>query len=145
MVFGKISRQNSDQAAMADVAMQQQNRGNDDSNHSKVKQDSEGNAKESSPASSEDEEEEMDDDEYFKSQAGEPGSEGGYPVAREAFPIKLYRILYEAEQNKQDDIISFFPHGRAFAVHKSKEFTRDIMPKYFPAGRMNTFLKQLNL
>ncbi|CAB9528350.1 stress transcription factor B-2b [Seminavis robusta] len=103
----------------------------------------------------EDEEDRLDDDEYFRrhhppasgDNAGSSNEAGGnsYPMAREAFPLKLYRILYEAEQNEQDDIISFFPHGRAFAVHKSKEFTRDIMPKYFPAGRMNTFLKQLNL
>lgn len=93
----------------------------------------------------EDEDDKLDDDEYFQPSPGEPNGDGSYPSAREAFPIKLYRILHEAKVNQQDDIISFFPHGRAFAVHKSKEFTRDIMPKYFPAGRMNTFLKQLNL
>jgi HSF-type DNA-binding len=97
-----------------------------------------------------------DDDEYYR--RCKPGdkkdsdvdnianeSPSPYPMTREAFPLKLYRILYEARQNGQEDIISFFPHGRAFAVHKANEFTRDVMPKYFPAGRMNTFLKQLNL
>lgn len=144
LVFGKISRQNSDQAAVADVALLHQSRLST-SDQDKTGKDL-GDVKEQHESDGAgDEEEELDDEEYFKAQAGEPAADGGYPIAREAFPIKLYRILYEAEQNKQDDIISFFPHGRAFAVHKSKEFTRDIMPKYFPAGRMNTFLKQLNL
>lgn len=144
-IFGKISRQTSEQL-ISDVALQQSRRGAAD-DHKNKQDHGDDNGKEGPDAESsdDDEEEHLDDDEYFKAQAGEPGADGGYPVAREAFPIKLYRILYEAEKNKQDDIISFFPHGRAFAVHKSKEFTRDIMPKYFPAGRMNTFLKQLNL
>lgn len=93
----------------------------------------------------------MSDDEYFQTIKNpreaqpEKGAEGDFRRTREPFPIKLYRILHEAEKNGQSDIVSFFPHGRAFAVHKSKEFIQDIMPKYFGAGRMNTFLKQLNL
>ena len=90
----------------------------------------------------------MNDDAYFRahprpSRLEDKSADVKRP--REPFPLKLYRILYDAEKNGQSDIISFLPHGRAFAVHKSKEFIRDIMPKYFAAGRMNTFLKQLNL
>ena len=90
----------------------------------------------------------MNDDAYFRahprpSRLEDKSADVKRP--REPFPLKLYRILYEAEKNGQSDIISFLPHGRAFTVHKSKEFIRDIMPKYFAAGRMNTFLKQLNL
>lgn len=64
---------------------------------------------------------------------------------RETFPLKLYRILYEAEENGHADIISFLPHGESFRVHKPKEFMSLVMPKYFAVGRMNTFHKQLNL
>lgn len=90
----------------------------------------------------------MSDDAYFlahprPSRLADKSADVKRP--REPFPLKLYRILYEAEKNGQSDIISFLPHGQAFAVHKSREFIRDIMPKYFAAGRMNTFLKQLNL
>lgn len=90
----------------------------------------------------------MNDDEYFRANPRPSRLEdkqADIKRPREAFPLKLYRILYEAERNGQSDIISFLPNGRGFAVHKSKEFIRDIMPKYFAAGRMNTFLKQLNL
>ena len=72
----------------------------------------------------------------------------------ENFPLKLYRILYEAEKNGQSDIISFLPHGRAFMVHDQQRFATEVMPKYFAAssgtgaagtGKINTFLKQLSL
>lgn len=95
--------------------------------------------------------EDISDGEYFRTHKNpreaqpEREDDPNFKRTREPFPLKLYRILHEAERNGQSDIVSFFPHGRAFAVHKSKEFIRDIMPKYFAAGRMNTFLKQLNL
>jgi hypothetical protein len=45
----------------------------------------------------------------------------------EIFPEKLYCILLEAEQDGQQRIISFFPHGHAFGIHKPKEFTEKII------------------
>lgn len=102
-------------------------------------------------ASEDDEEEEEDDladDEFFRRNQRPPryhDMQNNVKRPRENFPLKLYRMLYEAEQNGQADIISFFPNGRAFAIHKPKEFISEIMPKYFTNGRINTFLKQLNL
>jgi len=111
------------------------NNGNDDDDDDDDKED--------------DDDDKLTDELYFSSKKTDPNAgkahQSPQPPAREPFPIKLYRIIHEAKVNNQEDIISFFPHGRAFAVHKPKEFIRDIMPKYFPAGRMNTFLKQLNL
>jgi HSF-type DNA-binding len=93
---------------------------------------------------------EASDEEYFRThknprEAKPSAGNRSIKRTRETFPLKLYRILFEAEKNGQTDIISFGPNCQAFAVHKNKEFIRDIMPKYFGAGRMNTFLKQLNL
>ena len=93
----------------------------------------------------------MDDDEFFRVHprgiprgAAQPDSAKG-GKKREPFPLKLYRLLYEAEKEGFDDIISFASHGRSFLIHKPDKFVSKIMPKYFPSGRMNTFLKQLNL
>lgn len=63
----------------------------------------------------------------------------------EAFPIKLYRMIVDAKNNGQEDIISFFPHGRAFGIHKPREFISEIMPKYLTTTRMSSFQRQLNL
>jgi hypothetical protein len=63
----------------------------------------------------------------------------------ETFPFKLYRMLKQAEEDGQDDIVSFFPHGAAFAIHKPQEFVSEIMPKYFTTSRMSSFQRQLNL
>lgn len=63
----------------------------------------------------------------------------------EPFPEKLYRIIEEAKENGQENIISFFPHGRAVGIHKPKMFIDEIMPKYFATHRMASFQRQLNL
>ena len=65
--------------------------------------------------------------------------------ATENFPFKLYRILEEAESYGKDDIVSFLSHGRAFTIHKPRQFVSEIMPKYFTTSRMSSFQRQLNL
>jgi HSF-type DNA-binding len=61
------------------------------------------------------------------------------------FPHKLHQMLADLEQQGRSDIASFMPHGRAFAIHKPAEFTKDIMPKYFRMSRFSSFQRQLNL
>lgn len=63
----------------------------------------------------------------------------------EPFPHKLYRMLEETEKNGQQAILSFFPHGRAFAIHKPGQFIEEVVPKYFSTNRMSSFQRQLNL
>jgi hypothetical protein len=63
----------------------------------------------------------------------------------EPFPSKLFRMIDEAESEGHDDIISFFSHGRAFAIHKPRGFISQLMPKYFSTSRMSSFQRQLNL
>lgn len=65
--------------------------------------------------------------------------------SKQAFPLKLYRMLERAERNGQDDIISFIDEGKAFAIHKPRAFETDIMPSYFNSHRLSSFQRQLNI
>ena len=63
----------------------------------------------------------------------------------EPFPEKLHRMLRETEEGGESDLVSFFPHGRAFAIHHVERFCREIMPRYFKQSRLSSFQRQLNL
>ena len=64
----------------------------------------------------------------------------------EPFPAKLHRMLSELEQQEGGtDIASFLPHGRAFVIHRPKQFAEEVMPKYFRMSRFSSFQRQLNL
>lgn len=63
----------------------------------------------------------------------------------EPFPEKLHRMLQICEQEGKSDIVSFFPHGRAFAIHKPRKFQSEIMPRFFRQSRLTSFQRQLNL
>jgi len=60
------------------------------------------------------------------------------------FPKKLFRILEEAHEKGGEDIISFLPHGKTFAVHDITRFVDEVMPKSFSTARFSSFLRQLN-
>lgn len=63
------------------------------------------------------------------------------------FPEKLHEML-SAESLPHTDassIVSWLPHGRAFIVKKPKQFTTEIMPKYFRQTKLTSFQRQLNL
>jgi len=63
----------------------------------------------------------------------------------EPFPEKLHRMLQEAEENGEANVVSFFSHGRAFMVQNQVRFVAEIMPKYFRQSRMSSFQRQLNI
>ena len=46
------------------------------------------------------------------------------------FPLKLHETLTQIENDGYDDIIGWLPHGRSFKIHKQKEFTEIILPRY---------------
>jgi hypothetical protein len=48
-----------------------------------------------------------------------------------SFPLKLQRILDKLEAEGNHEIISWLPHGRAFAVHDPDRFVSDLMTVYF--------------
>ncbi|KAL7565563.1 hypothetical protein ACA910_003834 [Epithemia clementina (nom. ined.)] len=62
------------------------------------------------------------------------------------FPQKLHQMLSDLEREEGGvDIASFLPHGRAFAIHKPRDFVKHVMPKYFRMSRFSSFQRQLNL
>jgi hypothetical protein len=71
-----------------------------------------------------------------------PRAKGGVTVP---FPFKLHCLLDTIEQDGYEHIVSWQPHGRAFAVHKPDLFVSIIMPKYFKQTKLTSFQRQLNL
>ena len=84
-----------------------------------------------------------------ESKVDEPFREGKSetPVvnSQETFPSKLYRLLHEVEANGQDEIVSFTPSGRAFAIHNPTSFMDEIAPRYFKTRSFSSFKRQLYL
>jgi len=62
-----------------------------------------------------------------------------------SFPLRLHEMLDQIESDGLADVISWQPHGRAFLIHKPKEFTSHVMPKYFKQTKLTSFQRQLNL
>lgn len=65
-----------------------------------------------------------------------------------AFPVKLHKVLEDAEKQGLDSIVSWQPHGRCFLVKNQSEFVQRILKG--PDSRLKqtkfpSFLRQLNL
>jgi hypothetical protein len=67
------------------------------------------------------------------------------PVRSKSFPMKVYRMLKDLEEQGRTDIASFYSHGRAFGVHDVDGFVAEIMPKYFNQTQWSSFRRQLRL
>lgn len=65
--------------------------------------------------------------------------------SKETFPMILYRLLQAAEEEGNDDVISFLSHGRAFKIHNRKRFESEFLSKYFRHGKYPSFQRQLLL
>jgi hypothetical protein len=64
----------------------------------------------------------------------------------EPFPQKLYFMLQDVEKEGKSNIVSFYSHGRAFAIHDMEAFADEILPKYFASQiKLVSFVRQLNL
>jgi len=63
----------------------------------------------------------------------------------EPFPEKLHRMLDYCEREGMSDVVSFFSHGRAFAIHKPRRFVAEVMPRFFRQTKLTSFQRQLNL
>ena len=74
--------------------------------------------------------------------SGSKNKKGGVNMP---FPEKLHGMLDRIEQDGFAHVISWQPHGRAFIVHKHKEFVDIIMPRYFRQSKISSFQRQLNL
>jgi hypothetical protein len=66
-------------------------------------------------------------------------------LSSESFPLKLFKMLSEVESLGLAKAVSWFPHGRAFAVFDIQTFTEKIMPRYFTQTKWTSFLRQLSL
>lgn len=64
-----------------------------------------------------------DQDEYDKSIA-----KGGVTTP---FPWKLHDMLDDMDRQGTHSVVTWQPHGRAFMVHKPKDFVDKIMKHYF--------------
>jgi len=62
-----------------------------------------------------------------------------------SFPQKIHQMLRDLKEQGREDIASFVRDGRAFCIHRTQEFAKDIMPKYFKMGSYASFQRQLNL
>jgi len=63
----------------------------------------------------------------------------------ESFPQRLYRIIEEAADNGQDDIIRFSNDGLAVHILRPAVFAQDIIPLYFRHNKMSSFKRMLRM
>jgi hypothetical protein len=54
-------------------------------------------------------------------------------------------MLDAVEKEGIADVVSFFPHGRAFAIHKPRRFVESVIPRFFNMTKITSFQRQLNL
>lgn len=69
-------------------------------------------------------------------------TKGGVPCQ---FPRKLHEMLDYVVVQGLEHVVSWQPHGRAFRVHKPKEFAKFVMPLFFGQTKYASFQRQLNL
>ena len=62
-----------------------------------------------------------------------------------AFPYKLHALIDDAEKDGRDDIVSWIQDGKAFQIHKQREFTKLLLPKHFHSIKYRSFQRQLHL
>merc|ERR1712176_7588 len=75
--------------------------------------------------------------------SGNSSEENNNMFTKFAFPFKLHSILESAGTSGQESIISWPPSGKAFKIHKPKEFADVIMPQYFNQTKYRSFQRQL--
>ena len=62
------------------------------------------------------------------------------------FPRRLHNMLQQVQAQGDSDIVSFYPHGRAFVILNQERFEAEILPKFLPQQRqIKSFVRQLNL
>jgi hypothetical protein len=54
-------------------------------------------------------------------------------------------MLSDSAKDGTEDIVSWQPHGMAFRVHKTKEFTETVMQRYFHQTHYKSFQRQLHI
>jgi hypothetical protein len=85
----------------------------------------------------EEEEEEVTDN-------GRPKRRGTQRVP--TFPLKLYDLIIEAENEGKAHIVSFTSNGRSFRIHEVERFMTELVPQYFRnQKKFCSFRRQLSM
>ena len=58
------------------------------------------------------------------------------------FPLKLYDMLEEAEENNFENIVSWLPDGKSFKVHDEQAIV-PLLKSYFNQSKYRSFVRQL--
>jgi hypothetical protein len=66
-------------------------------------------------------------------------------LSERIFPLKLHKMLENAERDGIQHIVSWVNNGTGFKVHNSKLFTEQVMPMFFDQTKYESFRRQLNL
>lgn len=62
------------------------------------------------------------------------------------FPNKLFQLLQAADTEGFQDIISWDTVGNSFEIHQPEEFTKVILPRFFPSqSSLRSFERMLNI
>ncbi|KAL3917832.1 MAG: hypothetical protein SGILL_004523 [Bacillariaceae sp.] len=69
----------------------------------------------------------------------------GKNAVGDTFPMKLHRLLREAEQFGKTDVIAWLPDGTKFKVVDKTRFASEIMPHYFSSSTFKSFQRSKNL
>ena len=81
-----------------------------------------------------------------KAKRGSVSSTGsGQLTTRLPFPLKLYEMLEDAEEQGFNDIVSWNSDGNGFMVHDTTSFVMKIIPSYYNCTKYKSFQRQLSL
>ena len=81
-----------------------------------------------------------------KSKRGSGSPTGsGQLTTRLPFPLKLYEMLEDAEEQGFNDIVSWSSDGNGFMVHDTTSFVLKIIPSYYNCTKYKSFQRQLSL
>jgi hypothetical protein len=61
------------------------------------------------------------------------------------FPFKLHSLLEDAAREDLEHIVSWLPDGKAFHIHKPKDFAVYALPRHFDQTKYKAFTRQLNI
>lgn len=59
------------------------------------------------------------------------------------FPWRLHEVLKVAREEGLEHVVSWCPHGKAFAVHRPQEFVDKLMTRFFCQTKFASFQRQV--
>lgn len=61
-----------------------------------------------------------------------------------SFPITLFELLEDAEEEGYANIVSWLPNGTSFQIHDPTRFCDGIMTKFFRQTKLDSFTRQVS-